>query len=665
MRADMLTRRTQPAVRAASLLLERLGHHDFLDFPGKDSTQSVVQDRRALGLRRLFTFGAVHHESLSRALTALPSGGSRALALRGRLLRLLGDGAGARRALAASLAASASAQAAGWLGELSIFDEPRRALKSLERAVALDKAWPWPRLWMAAALLQLRKTIAARVELDAFLRLSRRRPYILTLLRFQLHMIKRDERSALGLAHAAIRLDPACPAGYEAAARALLALGRRSAATTRTHDARDRDFDVIGAYALEVPGRALNWEDRAASLGALDAAIAQCPRLAALYALRAELKRDPQFCRYNEALKDYARAVRLEPRRAWLRAVYARAKNNLHGAGAGLKDFNRAVKLCPVSGWIRAWRGALLARLGRESEALADFESAQRLMPWYSFTYAWRGALFNRLKRFAAARRDLEIAIRLDPSYTFSVYERFRALLGLKDYAPALRDLNAAFAVDPKYVWDRSDLAGLDAAVKARPELSWLHGWRGYCLLEMNRAAEALSCFNRAMIQERGSGLLFAWRGRALQAVGRTAAAKADLKYAQRLSPELWTVHQTSADIHEECGEPGQALSSIAAAVRLAPTTISFLLTKARLELSLGSCDDAFSSVGRALELDASSVDARRLKARAYLIRSLSWRKTADAHKRIADFNHALKLAPELLSPAQRRTVSELTMTTE
>lgn len=633
--------------------MERLEHHDLLDPTTKGEEGSRWALRQALGARGVRSFRGIHHEALTRELDALPlDGGAEILARRGRLLRLLGDLPAARRAFKGSLAAEPNALAAGWLGEMSSVDSPRRALGILARAIRLDASWPWPRLWRAAALLEIGKGAAARAELDEFSRLGGGRPFILGLLRFQAAMLERDYRRAKSFADSAIAADPASPAGYEAAARALQALGRDAAAMSRAHDARDLDIDVTGAFLYESRFE-LDWNDPDALLSRLDHAIAARPRVAALYAERAELKRLPRLCRYEEALEDYAKAVALEPRRAWLRAVLGRARNNLHGGRAGMTDFNAAVRISPRCGWIRAWRGALLARLGETRKALADFSAAQRLMPWYSFTYAWRGALLNRQRDFSAAKRDLDTALRLDPTYTFSVYERFRALRGLKDYPGALADLNAAFAADPKYTWDGED-AALDAAVKARPDLAWLHAWRGFRRLGQGRAAAAVADLDRALARDPGSALLLAWRGRARCASGRKAAALADLKRAVRLSPGLWAAHQALAEIQESRGEFRQALRSISTAARLAPTTVSFLLTKARLELGLGRVEAALATTDRALQLDAGAAAARALKARAFLARGMS----RAARGRIADFRRALELAPDMFSPEERRTIT-------
>lgn len=627
------------ACRAALKALERLSHHEVLDIPDTHSREgpgdgraTVWHFKNGLAARRLRHYRAIHWEALTAMREALePAAGAAALALRGRLKRLLGDEPGARLDLKASWAQEPGAWAAGWLGEMDVFIDPRRALEILERARALDERWPWPHLWKAAALLALKKTAAAEKELSFFTEKRGSPSFIARLLYFQLRMMQGDFRLAHEEARAAIRLDSASPAGYDAAGKALHALGRPAEALRRFHDARERDPDVAGTYVFEGINLDLTWEAPRVYLANLDAAIRKRPRQAVLYAERAELKRDPHLCLYQEALQDYATAVKLEPRRGWLRAVLGRAKNNLHGGQAGLEDFDRAARLAPRCGWIRAWRGALLARLGRGGPALADFRAAERLMPWYPFTYSWRGALFNRMGKFLEARRDLDLAIRLDPNYMFSFYERFRALRGLKEDAAAVADLNRCFAADPKYTWfgpalkpgeKEAALRDLEDALKRLPGSAWLWAWRGCCHLELGDPRAALSALEQALILEKNSGLIFAWRGRAWRELGRLERAAADLRKAVRLAPALWTAHHALAEIREAQGRLKEALGCWSEVTRLAPTTVPYLLAKARLALRLNRRREALRDVNRALQLDPGLFSQEERRAVSELLGS-------------------------------------------
>src|SRR5207244_4435882 len=123
--------------------------------------------------------------------------------------------------------------------------------------------------------------------------------------------------------------------------------GNLSGARESFHQARNHDLDVEGVFLFKSFGVELNWTDAKAYGESLDRAIAAHPKEAVLYAERAELKRSPTICLYEEALADYARAAKLAPDCAWISAVLARAENNLRGGRAGLSEFDRAIALCP------------------------------------------------------------------------------------------------------------------------------------------------------------------------------------------------------------------------------------------------------------------------------------------------------------------------------
>lgn len=687
-------------------VLEGLGHHDTLDLlethsrttGGKDTYQTTLSEiLQGLGKYRLWTFRALHHEELSSALARF--GGVRetaeALAWRGRLRRILGDLSGAREDLENSLKRHENSRAAGWLGELLLTSESRRAESALSRAAELDPRWPWPRLWLGLARMQASQRKAAFRELDAFTALGGSDAVVARLLRYYLHTIAGDHARALSSARAVIAADPSCAAGHATAGQAWHALGQSRQALRYFHAARDLDLDAQGPALYRDFGINLEWHRPQAHLRALDGAIRRHPGQAILYAERAELKRDPSLCLYESALKDYEEAARLEPGIAWIAAVLARAKNNHFGGEAGLEEFDRAAALNPRSGWIYSWRGAARARLWRSLKALADFSRAVELMPNYSFTYAWRGALYNRLGRYRRASADLDTAIRLDPHYIFSYNERFQCRRGLKQYESAVEDLNIAHRADPKYTWlGQARLGGkvaaikeLDGAVKAWPRSAWLHAWRGYCLLRAGRAREAEAGLNRALTLAPETASLLAWRGWARKELGRHDSAEADLKRAVALEPSDRNAWEHLGDLYESRGDKAAARGMIARAAELAPTTVSLWVRKARLEAALGRPRKALEDLHRAGQLHPGDagvllmsaelrlgmgklaealadierlLSSERPPGRAFLLRGMIRQKRGDSAGQIADFRRALEIDPGLFPAEQRREVEKL-----
>ena len=689
-------------------VLERLGHEEAVESPESHSSVSSRSDTKrigyfeeALGWRRLFHFKASRQVELRRALSLLDGikEDAAALAWRGRLQRLLGETQEARRLLKRSLSLEPSAPAAAWLGEIAIYHEPKEAGPLLARAMSLAPRWHLPHLWQGLALLKDAQPREALAEFDLALKLGpKTESHLLRLGRSEAFLALKDFTKAFQEALRAVKLDPDSPAGYHMAGNVKFAAGDLKAATAYSHQARNRDINLEGPFFASL-GVVSDWGNPAVYLKTLDRAIAKRPGTAALYAARAELKRDPKLCQYEEALADYEKAVALEPNCAWIVAVLARAQDYSGGGRSGLKSFNRAVALCGTSGWIYSWRGAVWARLGRPERALEDFARALKHMPWYSFAYAWRGALFNRLGRFDEALADLDAAVRLDPHYPFSYNERFQAKRGLKDYAGAVADLNQAFARDPKFTWlgarasemdpkKRAEMLGcFEEALAQAPRAAWLYAWRGYSRLHWGLAKEAIGDLDKAVSLGLNSAELEGWRGLAQLETGRLSEAAVSLKKAIRLNPKGWLAYKVLSEVCAARGKPKEALDAIAKAARLAPTTVPVLVSQAKLEHQLGRAERALALLAKAAGLDrryaeihiltaeirlgreemslASSAVEKALSlpqpgGRAYLVRGLVRQKLGDFKGQIADFAAALKIEPRLFQDKERRLIEDL-----
>lgn len=694
-------------IAKARALLKSLGHEEVVESPESHSSVSSRGDARrvdhfmkALGLRRLFDFRAVHDPALRRALASLEAErGAAAAAWRGRILRLLGEKAQARAQLLESLASEPSAEAEAWLGELSIHDAPEQAGPLLASAARRAPRWHLPRLWLGLALLKKASPRKALAELDAALKLApENEGHLLQLARAEALLRTKDRKKAFAAAMAAVKLDPSSPAGWHLAGGIKFADGDLSAAAEYANQARNRDINLEGPFFAAI-GVISDWEKPAVYLKTLDRAIKKSPAMAVLYAARAELKRHPKLCQYEEALADYEKAVELDPGCSWTRSVLARAEDYAAGGRAGLKNFDLALKLCPSSGWAYSWRGAVKARLGESGPALADFAKSLALMPWYSFAYAWRGALLNRLGRFKEALEDLDTAIRLDPHYIFSYNERFSAKRGLKDDAGAVADLNFSFSHDPKYTWlgsraaendavQRAELLrGLDAAVARAPKEPWLLAWRGYSRLQWGMPAEAIADLDAASAMGLSSAELEGWRGLALLQAGSLGPAAAGLERSIKLNPKGWFAHKALSEVRAAQGRKQEALDAISRAAELAPTTVSVLVSQAKLEHELGEDERALAVLAKAAGLDPryaeiyilmaeirlgreelplasgaveKALSLPRPNGRAFLVRGLIRQKLGNFKGQIADFAAALAADPGLFQEKERRVIEDL-----
>jgi lipoprotein NlpI len=113
-----------------------------------------------------------------------------------------------------------------------------------------------------------------------------------------------------------------------------------------------------------------------------------------------------------------------------------------------LRDFDRALALDP--GLVVAWRQRALAYRGKGDyeRALADFEQAILLAPSDARLYTERGVTFELLGDYASAIRDFNRAIAFRPNHAPAIQARGRTNFYLGNFAQAAADLQRGLALD-------------------------------------------------------------------------------------------------------------------------------------------------------------------------------------------------------------------------
>ena len=146
----------------------------------------------------------------------------------------------------------------------------------------------------------------------------------------------------------------------------------------------------------------------------------------------------------EEALKNYAEAIRLKP--DFPNAYYGRgvAKYNLGDKQGAIADYNEAIRLKPDYAEAYNNRGNAKYDLGDKQGAIADYSSAIRLKPDYATAYYNRGIAKSDLGDKQGAIADYNEAIRLKPDYAEAYNNRGIAKSALGDKQGAIADYNEA-----------------------------------------------------------------------------------------------------------------------------------------------------------------------------------------------------------------------------
>jgi protein O-mannosyl-transferase len=180
-----------------------------------------------------------------------------------------------------------------------------------------------------------------------------------------------------------------------------------------------------------------------------------------------------------------------------------------------LKDFNKAIELQPGNANYYYGRGVIFMNENRNAEAVSDFNKAIELQPDYFDAYLNQGVVLINEKRYEEAISNYTRAIALKPDNAKFFYNRGIVFMNEEKNAEALNDFNKAIELQPDYV---------DAYLN-----------RGIVFKNEKRYEEAISNYTRAIALKPGYAIAYYNRGVAEFSSNNKDAACSDLKQAASL----------------------------------------------------------------------------------------------------------------------------------
>lgn len=468
-----------------------------------------------------------------------------------------------------------------------------------------------------------------------------------------------DIRGAIKRFDRAIAIDGDCAQAYlyRAGLKLLLRDYDGAIADFRTLPTLDHSF--LPAYRDLTT---LSAEEFPALIAASEEAVRRAPGVAWAWVFRAFSLRS--LMKYEEAVGDLDRAVKLEPKSAALWAMRSRVKlTNRQEFYRGVRDMEKSVALAPTHGWLQCWLGEALRHEGKFKAALKALDLGLKLEPGYLRGWAWRGGTKVQMGDYRGARPDLDRSLAWDPIYSYdfeytydqkawAFNQRQLADRGLGEIRQALRDLNQAHKYGPRYAWvyspgrDPKDyargVAELDKYLKKSPKDAWGWAWRGWTLHQADRNEEALESLTRSLRLSPNSAWPRAWRGKVLSALGRDADALPDFAVALKRDPSYAPAWGWRAEARRRLSDHGGAVRDFSMAVRHDHRAAWALAGRGEAKRGLGDLKGSLADLDRALGILPGYPEA--LGWRAETRRLLGDRKGA-----LRDADLALKAKPGLV----------------
>ena len=318
---------------------------------------------------------------------------------------------------------------------------------------------------------------------------------------------------------------------------------------------------------------------------------------------------------YRDAPTFFTEAIARTPRNALCynnRGTYY--GNELHDHEAALKDYNKAVELNPKYIVAIANRGVTRGSLGQKEEAIADLQRALAINPNSpNPDFILRIAdLRYLLNDFNGSIADYNRLLAMDKMYPriYSKRAGSEAMLGQAE--DALRDADKALQIDPKdeEAYNSRGLANrllgklndsvndFSLAIHIKDDYSRPYNNRGTVYLAQGQPERAIADFSKAIELDSHYADPYSNRGAVEHQLDRNEAALKDLDTALRLNPNSGDAYQNRGVVKNVLKQFPEALADFNQALKLnagknnAGIYVGRGISKLYLGDKTGACED-------------------------------------------------------------------------
>ena len=353
----------------------------------------------------------------------------------------------------------------------------------------------------------------------------------------------------------------------------------------------------------------------------------------------------------EDALKDFDRAIKVDPDYNLAIAQRGITYGEMKRYEDALKDFDRAIEIYSNDKLAIARRGITYGEMKRYEDALKDFDRSIEIYSNDKLAIALRGYTYSLMKRYEDALKDFDRAIEINPDYTWAIARRGYTYSLMKRYEDALKDFDRAIEINPDDKWaiaqrsytyrlmERYEdaLKDFDRAIEIDPDYKWAIAQRGVTYREMKRYENALKDFDRAIEIDPNDKWAIAHRGITYREMKRNEDAIKEFDRAIEIdSDNAWVLSQRGYT-YRWMNRYENAIKDFNRAIKLDPDYTWALARRGEYHLMLNQYDPALTDLNRAVELQE---DDWNLYLRALVYKALN-----QPNKSRIDFDNAVEFA--------------------
>jgi len=245
---------------------------------------------------------------------------------------------------------------------------------------------------------------------------------------------------------------------------------------------------------------------------------------------------------YNNAIKDFSRAIEINPNYVDALINRGSAYSKLGRFNDALMDFNHALKFEKKDPELYNRRGEIYLQNNMFDQAIKDFTHAVVLNPMFSDAYLNRGRAYSEKGMPEEAMEDFNQAIKADSDHAFSFVDRAAPGLHIDDDSGSDNEeagkSNQQGLAELKSGKYKEAAESFTRAISLSANAAEGYINRGRAYIKLAKPDEAMADFNQAVMFDPLNSSLYFWRAQAWKAKEDTFNMAEDLKLACEMGYE-------------------------------------------------------------------------------------------------------------------------------
>ncbi len=355
---------------------------------------------------------------------------------------------------------------------------------------------------------------------------------------------------------------------------------------------------------------------------------------------------------YNEAVEDCSCAIRLNPKSPYAYDSRGHARLSLNQFEAAIADFNSSISYSSAKDDIvpsLSGRAIANKKLGLDNQAYEDYEKVQKEKCISADDFFERGNAHQSFGNNDAAIRDYESALKVNPNYLPAITalrDPKQKTISRESYRFSMKSgLCFEFSNSALDKLNNGDATGaifsINNALRLEPNEADAYYIRAMAEESLDRYEEAIKDYNHVIrINPYNNVIVYNERGSAKGYLGRNEEAIEDYDQAIRIKPNYADAYINRGNAKKKLGRNEEAIKDYDHAIQIKSDDAYAYFNRGSAKGHLGRYEEAIKDLDQAIRIKSDFTNA-------YTIRGLTKYSLGNYEAAIIDYDQVIRIKPD------------------